>query len=206
MKSKELPFSFQSAAPEADIHDFNMEALRKIQIDAMNRDLPTSYVVPSKAVLTDSSGVAENIVVVPLIGVNSSEFDYEEPYVYSIVHPSHNGDRIACLMLADDEVALTHMAPHWARASLYDSLNVLWIFDDVPVISQYYISDDVFEQMTKSNAIEDDHKCLTSEEQQAWRKIAAEAGHIGVFEAVNLTEFTPLGETPSTDGRKTLIL
>ena len=196
----------QSAALEIEISDFNIGALRKIQNDAMGRESPTSYVVPSNTVLSDSSEVADNIVVVPLSGVDSSEFDCEEPYIHSMVHPRLNGDRIACVMLAHDEVALTHMAPHWAGASLYDALNVLWLFDDIPVVSQYYISDDVFEQMTKSNAIENDHKCLTPEEQQAWRKIAAEAGHMGVFEVVNLTELTSLGETPSRDSRKTLIL
>ncbi|MFC6949668.1 hypothetical protein ACFQI9_34660 [Paraburkholderia dipogonis] len=168
-----------------------MEVLRKIQNDAMNRESLAAYVVPSDSVLSDSAAVADNIVVVPLIGVDSAEFDYEEQYVYSAVHPRLNGDRIACLMFAHDEVALTHMAPHWAGASLYDALNVLWLFDDIPVVSRYYISDDVFEQMTKSNAIEDDHKCLTPEEQQAWKKVAAEANHMGVFETVNLTEFTP---------------
>ena len=206
MSTKKRRPSFQSAALEFEIYDFNMEALRKIQNDAMTRESRTSYIVPSNTVLTDSSEVADNVVVVPLSGVDSSEIDYEEPYIHSMVHPRLNGDRIACLMLAHDEVALTHMAPHWAGASLYDALNVLWLFDDIPVVSQYYISDDVFEQITKSNAIEDDHKCLTPEEQQAWKKVAAEADHMGVFEIVNLIEFTPLGETPSTDNLNTLAL
>ncbi|MGF6505884.1 hypothetical protein [Paraburkholderia sp. 32] len=197
---------FRSAALKLDIDDFNIDALRKLQNDAMTRESLTGYVVPSNTVLSDSAEVTDNIVVVPLSGVDSSEIDYEEPYFHSMVHPRLNGDRIACVMLAHDEVALTHMAPHWAGASLYDALNVLWLFDDIPVVSRYYISDDVFEQMTKSNAIEDDHKCLTPEEQQAWKKVAAEADHMGVFEIVNLTEFTPLGETPSTDNPSTLVL
>lgn len=188
MSKKNRRPSFQSAELEIEIYDFNMEALRKIQSDAMSRESRTSYVVPSSAVLTDVAEVHGNVIVVPLNGMDSSDLDCEESYIYSAVHPRLNGDRIACLMLAGDEVALTHMGPHWAGASLHDAFNVLWIFDDIPVVSQYYISDDVLEQMNTTNAIEEDHMCLTAEEQQAWQKIAAGANHIGVFEVVDLTD------------------
>ncbi|QGZ56857.1 hypothetical protein [Paraburkholderia acidiphila] len=185
----------RSAALKVETHHFDIDALRKIQNDAMDRESLTCYVVPANTVLADAAGVAGNIVAVPLNGMDSSELDYEERDINSAVHPRPNGDRIACLMLAAEKIALTNMAPHWAGVSLYDALNVLWIFDDGPVVSHYHISDDVFEQMNKANAIEDDHRSLTPEEQQAWQRVAAEANHIGVFEIVNLTEFEQLGET-----------
>ncbi|WP_233886322.1 hypothetical protein [Paraburkholderia flagellata] len=179
---------FRSAALKVEIHHFNIDALRKIRDDAMTRESHTSYVVPAKAVLANAAGVRGNVVVLPLNGISSAELDYEEPNMCSAVHPNLNGDRIACLMLAGEKVALTHMAPHWAGASLYDDLRVLWIFDDAPVISQHYISDDILEQMNETNAIEGDHECLTPEELMAWKKVAAEAKHIGFFEVVDITD------------------
>ena len=178
---------FQSAALKVEMHHFDIEALRKIRDDAMARQSNMSYVVPARAVLADAAGVRGNVVVLPLTGISSAELDYEESHICSAVHPNLNGHRTACLMLAGEKVALTHMAPHWAGSSLYDDVNVLWIFDDISVISQYYITDDIFEQMINTNAVEKDHKSITSEELLAWKKVASEAQHIGFFEVVDLT-------------------
>jgi hypothetical protein len=185
----------RSAALEFDIEDFNSQALQKICNDADARPALSAYVLPANDVLADATEIAEeNIVAIRLRGHSSNEIDYEDPDIYSQVHPRPDGARIACVMLAGGTVALTHMAPHWADVSLYDTLNVLWIFDDESVVSQYYFSDDLNESMMVTNGIEDDHKPLTQEEVKAWQKVAAEASHIGVFEVVDLT-------TPTTPFR-----
>ncbi|WP_322008046.1 hypothetical protein [Paraburkholderia tropica] len=187
INKKRLP-GFRSAARKLEIHIFNMEALRDVRADAITRESRTSYVIPARTVLAETAGVVGNIVVVPVFGFNAAELDYEEPHIYSEVHPNHDGERVACLMMADGKVALTHMAAHWANLSLYDDVHVLWIFDDIPIISQYYISDDVLEQMNQSNAVEANHKFLTRAERVAWKKLASEAQHIGYFTVIDLTE------------------
>ncbi|WP_144141185.1 hypothetical protein [Paraburkholderia sp. BCC1884] len=180
--------SSRSAALEFDIEDFNSQALQTICDDADARPALSAYVLAADDVLENAAKISgENIVAIRLRGHNSNAIDHENPDIYSQVHPSPDGARIACLMLAGGAVALTHMAPHWADVSLYDTLDVLWIFDDESVVSQYYFSDDLNESMMVTNGIEDDHNPLTQEEVKAWQKVAAEASHIGVFEVVDLT-------------------
>jgi hypothetical protein len=179
--------SFRSATLKLDAEDFNQRVLNKIRKDADTRPTLSSYVTAANDLIADATEIsAENIVAIRLGGHSSDEIDHEDPEVYSQVHPRPDGARIACLMLAGGTVALTHMAPHWAGVSLHDTLNVLWIFDDESVVSQYYFSEDLNESMMVTNGIEDDHKPLTQEEVKAWQKVAAEASHIGVFEVVDL--------------------
>lgn len=189
MKKHRYP-GFIPATLELDIDDFNRHVLHKIRVDAMaHHPSRPCYIVESDDILVDAAQIAgENIVVLPLYGVTSEKLDYETPDICSQVHPRSDGARIAVLMLAAGDVALTHMAPHWADASLGDNLNVLWLFDDEPVVSQYRICDDLIEQMTETNAIEEDHHPLTQEEVQAWQRVAAEATHIGFFEVLDLTD------------------
>ena len=178
----------RSATLKFDAENFNQRILEQIRKDADTRPALSSYVMPADDILADATEIsAENIVAIRLRGHSSNEIDHEDPDIYSQVHPRPDGARIACLMLANGTVALTHMAPHWAGVSLYDTLNVLWIFDDQSVVSQYYISDDLNESMMVTSGIEDDHKPLTQEEVKAWQQVAADASHIGVFEVVDLS-------------------
>lgn len=182
---------FRSATLKFDAEDFNQRVLQRIRKDADLRPALSGYVMAANDILADAAEISdENIVVVRLRGHNSDEIDHEDPDIYSQVHPRPDGARIACLMLADGAVALTCMAPHWAGVSLYDTLNVLWIFDDKSVVSQYYFSDDLNESLMVASGIEDDHKPLTQEEVKAWQKVAADASHIGVFEVVDLSSLT----------------
>ncbi|QBR03612.1 hypothetical protein [Paraburkholderia pallida] len=187
MKKHRYP-GFQSATLEFDIEDFNPHVLQQIRNDAKTHASLPSYVVAADDILDDAAELSgEKIVVIPLCGRDSDAIDHAYPDIYSAVHPRANGARIACLMLGGGQVALTHMAPHRANASLYDNLNVLWLFDDEPSVSQYYISEDLLEGMTQKNAIEEDHNPLTQEEVRAWQKVAAEASHLGFFEVADLT-------------------
>lgn len=188
---------FRSATLKLDAENFNQRVLNKIRKDADTRPAASSYVMAADDVIADATEIyTENIVAIRLRGHSSVEIDHENPDVYSQVHPRPDGARIACLMLAGGTVALTHMAPHWAGVSLHDTLNVLWIFDDKSVVSQYYFSDDLNERMMVASGIEEDHKPLTQEEVKAWQKVAAEASHIGVFEVVDLSTPPLLSEMP----------
>lgn len=188
MKKYQHP-GFQPATLEFDIDDFNTSVLHQISNDSQMHQFLPCYIVAAEDILENAAEISgEHVVVIPLCGKNSDEIDHETPDIYSEVHPKGDGARIACLMLGGGQVALTHMAPHWARASLGDNLNVLWLFDNAPVVSQYYISEDLFESMTKNDAIEEDHNPLTQEEIEAWKRIAAEAKHIGLFEVIDLTD------------------
>lgn len=182
---------FRSATLKFDAEDFNQEFLQQIRKDADMRTALSCYVMAASDIIIDATEISsDNIVAMRLRGHSSNEIDHEDPDIYSQVHPRPDGARIACLMLAGGTVALTHMAPHWAGVSLYDTLNVLWIFDDKSVVSQYYFSDDLNERMMVASGIEDDHKPLTQEEVKAWQKVAADARHIGVFEVVDLSSPT----------------
>jgi hypothetical protein len=189
MKKYRYP-GFQPATLKVDDDAFHTSVLEKIRADAKaHHPSQRCYVVAADDVfeeITEISG--ENIVVIPLCGKDSDELDHAYPNIWSEVHPRSDGARIACLMLANGQVALTHTAPHCARASLNDNLNVLWFFDDEPVVSQYYISDDLHEDMTGKNAIAEDHDPLTQEEVRAWQKVAAEASHVGFFEVIDLND------------------
>lgn len=190
---------FRSATLNFDAEDFNQRVLQRIRKDADSRPALSGYVMAANDILADAAEISdENIVVVRLRGHNSNEIEHEDPDIYSQVHPRPDGARIACLMLAGGTVALTHMAPHLAGVSLHDTLNVLWIFDDKSVVSQYYFSDDLNESLMVTSGIEDDHNPLTREEVKAWQKVAAEASHIGVFEVVDLVpSTTPFREAAS---------
>jgi hypothetical protein len=187
MKKYRYP-GFHPATLALDVDTLDASVLENIRNDAKtHHPSPPCYVVAADDIFEEATEISgENIVVIPLCGKDSDDVDHAYPNVYSEVHPRNDGARIACLMLAYGQVALTHMAPHWAGVSLNDNLNVLWLFDDESVVSQYYISDDLHENMTKTNAIEEDHNPLTQEEVQAWQKVAAEASHNGFFEVIGL--------------------
>src|SRR5215469_48088 len=128
MKKHRYP-GFESASLAFDIDDFNPHVLQKIRNDAKAHTSLPSYVVAAEDVLEDAAEISgENLVIIPLCGRSSDEIDHEDSDIYSEVHPRPDGARIACLMLGGGQVALTHMAPHWAGASLHDNLNVLWLF------------------------------------------------------------------------------
>jgi hypothetical protein len=132
--------------------------------------------------------LSNKVVVVPLSGVDSQDFESDHSNIFAKVQPRPDGVRIACLMIAKEAVALTMNAPHFADASLGDDFLVLWVFDTEILASTYSIDDDLNESMWLASAIEDDHKPLTEAEKNAWKEVAARNRHVMVSDAWDLTD------------------
>jgi hypothetical protein len=163
--------------------------LQRIKEHARNGESSRCYVLPAEEFgIVTSGSCVENVIVVPLLGKESREFDSDHSRIFAAVHPRPDGARIACLMLANEAVALTLEAPHCANASLDDDFQVLWVFDTEALLSTYTINDDVNESMWIASEIAEDHNPLTQAEVEAWKQVAAQNPRIVVSEVCDLTE------------------
>ncbi|WP_156516801.1 hypothetical protein [Paraburkholderia caribensis] len=174
---------------DCDVYAFNMPLHERIRIMSLERGTPASYIVSGSDLTNMHTEFSDcNIIVLPMFGMNASAIGDVDSECNADIKPRPDGARVSCLMLADDTVALTSIAPHWADTGYDDEFHILWLFDDEALLSSHHINDDLSDELQVANAIAEDHDPLTQEEVQAWQARAAEADYIGIFDCISLCE------------------
>ncbi|WP_109479694.1 hypothetical protein [Paraburkholderia sp. C35] len=165
----------------------NMPLFERVHLMSLEQDSRTSYIISGDELTHVPTWLSDrNIIVLPMFGLDSDAIGDVDSEFNLDIKPKADGTRVSCLMLADDTVALTSSAPHWADVGHEDDFHILWLFDNEALLSSYEINDDVLDELQIASAIAEDHKPLTSEESHAWQRLAAQAEFVGIFECINL--------------------
>lgn len=112
-----------------DKHDFNNSLLEDIRVSSRDGVANMGFIVEGSELTTARTSFSNNkVIVIPMFGKNVDDIGDVESEFSCEVKPRPNGTRVPCIMLADETVALTSMAPHWADMSLNDEFHILWLF------------------------------------------------------------------------------
>lgn len=169
--------------------DFQASFLDQIREDARQSPSNTCYILPPKHIFTQPDELRGHLIaVVPLLGRTSRTLDTSCPNIHAEVHREPDGPLTACLMLADDEVALNLLAVHYSNVCLHEELQVLWLFDDKAVLSTYYISPEAHETMYAAEAVQYVAKHNLAELSCAGEPSGRPGSFIAIFHLVDLTE------------------
>jgi hypothetical protein len=180
-------FKHLCASMKCDARDFNTSLLEDIRITSHDGVANVAFIIEGSE-LTDvhTEFSDKKIIVIALFGRTSDSIGDICSGFSCKVKPRSNGTRVPCVMLADETVALTAMAPHWADVSTDDEFHILWLFDDKANLSTHEVNEDFYDELRIADAIAEDHNPLTPEEVRAWQGIAAQATYVGIFDYVDL--------------------
>ncbi|WP_176082038.1 hypothetical protein [Paraburkholderia tropica] len=171
---------------ECDPFDFNMPLLEKICITSIEDAIDTAFIIEGSALTSVRTDFSDTkIIVLPMFGRNSDSVGDVDSDFWCEVRPRPDGTRVPCILLADESVALTSNAPHWADMTRNDEFHLLWLFDDEALLSTHVLSADFYDDLSMADAIAEDHNPLTAEEVQAWQRVAAQASLIEIFDYVD---------------------
>ena len=180
-------FKHLCVSMKCDARDFNASLLDDIRITSHDGVANVSFIIEgSELTNARTEFFDKRIIVIALFGRTSDSTGDVHSGFSCTVKPRPNGTRVPCVMLADETVALTAMAPHWADVSANDVFNILWLFDDSALLSTHEVNEDFYDELKISTAIAEAHKPLTEEEVQAWQRVATQATYVGIFDYVDL--------------------
>lgn len=175
------------ASIKCNARDFNYSLLEEIRIMSHDGVANASFIVEGSSLTSVRTKFSdEKIIVIPMLGKKADDIGDVESEFWCEVKPRPNGTRVSCIMLADETVALTSMAPHWADMALNDEFHILWLFDDEVLLSTHEVSEDFYDDLQIADAIAEDHNPLTEEEIQAWQRVATQATYVGIFDCLDL--------------------
>jgi hypothetical protein len=172
---------------DCNAHDFNTSLIENIRITSHDGAANTAFIIEGSALTTAHTRLSNSkIIVIPMFGKKADDIGNVESEFSCEVKPRPNGTRVPCILLADETVALTSMAPHWADMSVNDEFRILWLFDDEALLSTHEVNEDFYDELRMAHVIAEDHNPLTEEEIQAWQRVATQATYVGIFDCFDL--------------------
>jgi hypothetical protein len=165
-----------------DANEINQSVLDKIRKMATEQASPTAFVAKTVNLFKRPIIRTINVLTVVLQGAYSSAIDHASPYIEVETKPGENGRQVACMMLADEKIALTLSAIYSARAPHDSKFYVLWVFDDAMCLTKYPVNDYLDERMHIAHAVACHIEILTQEELTAWQEVAQKADYIRIFD------------------------